>query len=316
MKAVRINDYGGPELLKYEDAPVPVIKDNEILVRVHAVSVNHLEIKKSAGMMKERSPLAFPWIPGYDFSGIVETAFPSSGFSKGQKVYGTARGGSYAEFLAADVSTTVAMPGKMSFIEAATVPHVGQTAWEALYEHGNLRKGQKILIHGAAGAVGSFAVQFACVTGAEIYATADKKDEGYLKALGADKVIDFRTGDFTKMVSDIDMVLLLVPGDSEQRSYTVMKPGGTLVSTVGIAAESEAKDKGINTIAMGVHYSGENLREITELIDAGKVTTDVEILLPLRNAEMAWRILGGKDAALPHISRGKIVLKTDIYDNP
>lgn len=311
MKAITINNYGGPELLKFEECPIPEFKASEILVCVYAVSVNHLEIKMAAGMMRERSKPAFPWIPGYDYAGTVEKADPSSGFKPGQRVYGACSGGSYAQFLAADLSLIAPMPEKLTFMEATTIPHVAQTAWEGLYEHGNLKKDQKILIHGAAGAVGAFAVQFARLTGARIYATAAKKDEAYLKSLGADKVIDYRTEDFTKVVSDVDMVFLLVGGDTEQRSYGIMKPGGTLVSTIGLAAEGMAKEKNITAIAMGVHRSAENLRKITSLVDEGKVSMDVEVLLPLENAALAWKILLGNDQDLPRISRGKIVLKVN-----
>lgn len=309
MKAIRLHDYGNFEQLKYEDVPIPEIRENQILVKVYAASVNHLDIKKASGVMKENNPLQFPWIPGHDFAGVVEkTGSAVTDFKEGDKVYGNCAGGSYAEYLAADVDKTVKMPDNLSFIEASTVPHVGETAWQALYKHGQLKKEQSVLIHGGAGAVGGFAVQFAHNSGAKVYATASAEDMGFAKSLGADEVIDFRKQDFTKIFKDVDLVLSLVGGDTEEKSYSVIKEGGRLVSTVGLAHKEIAEEKNITAIAMVIQQSAEDLSRITELIKEGAVKTDLAKVYPLEDPVTTWKILSG-DKSVEKPGHGKLVLQ-------
>ncbi|MCD7898348.1 MAG: NADP-dependent oxidoreductase [Bacteroides sp.] len=261
--------------------------------------------------MKNNSPLQLPWIPGHDFAGIVEkTGKNVSSFMKGDKVYGNCQGGSYAEFLAAEPEKTVYMPVHLSYIEAASVPHVAETAWQALYTHGKLQKGQTVLIHGAAGAVGAYAVQFAHLSGANVLATAAANDIQYVKSLGADKVIDYKTQDFTWFFNHVDLVLALVGGDTEERSYSIMKSGGRLVSTVGLSHPEIAKEKGIEAIAMVIQQSGKDLEEITELINDDKVKTSIGVVYPLSEAATAWKVQAG-DPSVPHPERGKIILSME-----
>lgn len=311
MKAIRIHDYGSFEQLKYEETPIPEINDNQILVKVYATSVNHLDMKKASGTARDKMPIQLPWIPGHDFSGIVEKVGKNiSGFKEGDKVYGNCQGGSYAEYLAADIDKVVKMPENLSFAEASSVPHVAETAWQALYTHGKLQKDQTVLIHGGAGAVGAFAVQFAKSTGAKVLATAATEDIEFVKSLGADQIIDFRTQDFAALLKDVDLVLLLVGGNTEEKSYSVMKKGGRLVSTVGLSHEDIAKQKDITAIAMVIQQSAKDLGEITNLIDAGKVKTDIGITLPLEDAAKGWKALSG-DKDIPHPSHGKIILEIE-----
>lgn len=309
MKAIRIHDYGSSEQLKYEDVPVPVIKDNQILVKVYATSVNHLDMKKASGQAKDKMPIELPWIPGHDFAGTVEkTGKDVTAFTIGDKVYGNCNGGSYAEYVAADINKVVKMPESLTFNEASSVPHVGETAWQAIHTHGLLKPGQKVLIHGAAGAVGAFAVQFARHIGATIYGTAATEDIELVKSLGADVVIDYKTTDFTTVAKDIDLVLVLVGGNTQEQSYEVIKEGGRLVTTTGPILENHAREHRVTGISMVIEQSARDLQSITNLINEGEVKTDIALVYPLEDAVKGWKTLAG-DAFSPHITHGKIVLE-------
>ena len=311
MKAIRIHAYGSFEQLRYENVDLPEAGNNQLLVKVLATSVNHLEIKKASGAMKESMPLTFPWIPGFDFAGIVEEIGPEAqGFSKGDKVYGNCMGGSYAEYLVADLNKVVKMPDLLSFAEAASVPHVGETAWQALFKHGQLKAGQTVLIHGAAGAVGMFAVQFARETKANILTTVADKDLKYIKLLGANEAVDYKTQDFSEIYREVDLVLLLVGGDTEEKSYKVLKPGGRLVSTIGITHPEIAKGMNINTIPMVIEQSADDLNQISALISAGRVRTDIGRLYPLQEASEGWKTLLG-DLSVPRLNHGKVILEVN-----
>lgn len=309
MKAIRIHEHGGAEALRYEEVPVPEINDNQLLIKVYAVSVNHLDLKKASMPGEGFYAIDRPWIPGCDFAGTVEkTGKNVTGFSPGDKVYGNCNGGSYAEYLAANPSTVVKIPENVGFTEAASVPHVAETAWQAIHIHGQLQKGQKVLIHGAAGAVGAYAVQFAREIEAEIYVSVAGEDRQYIIDRGAGMVIDYRTTDFTMVATDMDLVLVLVGGDIQKRSYDVLKKGGRLVSTTGPILEDIAREHQVTGIAMVIKQSGEDLKKITALIAAGKVKPDVAVTYPLEEAAKGWKQLSG-DASFPHITHGKIVLQ-------
>lgn len=312
MKAIRIHEYGSSEQLKYEETITPIFNENEVLVKIHATSVNHLEMMQAAGKMKENNPLQFPWIPGYDFAGIVERKGDNvTDFEIGDRVYGNCKGGSYAEYVAADTNKMTKIPESLSFKEAATVPHVGETAWQAIHTHGQLQKGQSVLIQGAAGAVGGFAVQFAHLTGAKVYATVSFDDKSYVESLGADVIIDYKSTDFTTVAKDMDLVIDLVGGETQQRSYSVIKPGGRLVSTVGVKKEGkdEARKNNVTAISMVIEQSREDLEKITQLFNENKLQCDVELTYFLEDAPTAWNVLLGKDPALPKLSHGKVVLQ-------
>lgn len=309
MKAIRIHDYGKSEQLKYEDVPVPEISDNQLLVKIYATSVNHLDMKKASGDAKDKMPIQLPWIPGHDFAGVVErVGKKTTAFKIGDLVYGNSDGGSYAEYLAADIDKVVKKPENLSFIEASSVPHVGETAWQAIHTHGQLKSGQKILIHGAAGAVGAFAVQFAKLAGATIYATASSTDIELVKSLGADTVIDYKTTDFATVAKDIDLVLVLVGGNTQEKSYSVIKEGGRLISTTGPILEDMARDHKVTGVSMVIKQSAKDLQSITDLISEGKIKTDIALVYPLNEAATGWKVLSG-DPSLPHVSHGKIVLE-------
>ncbi len=310
MKAVRIHEYGSPDELTYEEAPDPVMQGNQLIVKVYATSVNHLEVIKASGKAKESMPLDFPWIPGYDFAGIVQNKnLGITEFNEGDKVYGNVNGGSYAEYVAVDLDKVALMPHNLSFVEAASVPHVAETAWQAVHTHGNLHSGQKILIHGGAGGVGAYAVQFAHQAGAFIYATAAQTDVSFVKSLKANVVIDFQNEDFTQIAKDIDLVIDLVGGETQTKSYKVLKQGGRLVTTVGVRSEEEAKEHCVIATPMVIQQSGKNLEIITRLFNEDKIKTDVSSVYLLQEAQAAWGSFLGTDITVNSAMHGKIILE-------
>src|SRR5579862_542699 len=193
MKAVRLLEYGGQ--LVFNDVPTPTIARDEILVKVKSTAANHLDVVEASGTVRLR-PINLPWIPGHEFSGLVDRIGSEvTGYAPGDAVFGISEG-AYAEYVAAKPATIARKPANLSFEEAASVPIASQTAWQGIFTHGHLEKGQTILIHGGAGAVGAYAVQLASHAGATVIATASGDDEAYVKAIGASRVIDYREAQF------------------------------------------------------------------------------------------------------------------------
>src|SRR5690349_17314574 len=211
MKAVRLLEYGGQ--LVFNDVPKPTIARDEILVKIKSTSVNHVDLVQASGTARQVLPIDLPWIPGHEFSGVVEQIGSDvSACAPGDAVFGTTSGmGAYAEYLAVKAAAIARKPSKLSFEEAASVPVAAQTAWEGMFTHGHLEKGQTILIHGGAGAVGGYAVQLASQAGATVIATARGADEAYLASIGASRVIDYRTAQFEKVLQEkVDVVFDLI----------------------------------------------------------------------------------------------------------
>src|SRR5579862_2470806 len=210
MKAVRFHEYGGPEVLKYEDAPKPEPAPGELLIRVHATSVNPVDWKVRAGHMKGMINYTLPLIPGWDVSGVVEAVGAGTHMKPGDLVYSKpdlSRKDTYAEFVAVKESDVAPKPKSIDHNTTASIPLAGLTAYQALYDAAKLSAGQKLLIHGAAGGVGTFAIQLAKLRGAYVIATASKKNHDFLKSLGADECIDYTAAKFEDVVHDIDVVL-------------------------------------------------------------------------------------------------------------
>ncbi|MGH2563623.1 MAG: NADP-dependent oxidoreductase, partial [Ginsengibacter sp.] len=211
MKAIQIHEFGGPEVLKYEDAPKPVPKADEVLIKVFATSVNPVDWKIREGHATGRFPIKFPLIPGWDVSGeIEEVGSDILNFRKGDEVYSRpdpTKNGTYAEYVVVKANLINEKPKSIDHERAAAVPLAGLTAWQALFNHGNLQKGQKVLIHGASGGVGTFAVQFAKWKEAYVIGTASKENIDFVKQLGADKVIDYKNEKFEDKVKDVDLVI-------------------------------------------------------------------------------------------------------------
>jgi NADPH:quinone reductase-like Zn-dependent oxidoreductase len=276
-----------------------------VLVRIHAVSVNPIDFKLASGNMRQIMPINFPWIPGGDFSGIVEEVGSGvTGLAKGDAVYGDASGGgAYAEFYAGPASMIAPKPRRLSDIEAASVPLAGQTAWQGLFDNGRLERGETVLIHGASGGVGTFAVQLAHWKGAKVLATASADNVDYLRSLGADTVIDYKATPFESLAKNVDLVFDLIGGETQRRSFGVLKAGGRLVATAQPPSPEEAAKHKVEAKMMGMKASTANLTRLAELLDAGKIKTVVTKTYSLAQARDAWtEIMSGH-------TRGKIVLQ-------
>jgi len=306
MKAVRIHEYGGPEVLKYEDVPKPEPERGEILVRVRTAGVNPVDWKIREGLVR-RHPL--PMILGWDLAGVVEAAGQdATRFKVGDEVYSSpsgSRDGVYAEYAAVPDSEVAFKPKSLDFIHAAAVPLAGLTAWQALFDVADLSSGQTVLIHGAAGGVGHYAVQFAKWKGAEVIGTATGDGVDLVRELGADEVIDYKHKRFEDEVRDVDVVLDLIGGETQQRSWGVLKKGGILVSTLGISSPEAATEHGVRGETVVRHPDADQLTQIAELIDKGEVKVVVQMILPLAEARRAQEISQAGAA------RGKIVLQVD-----
>src|SRR5258707_949466 len=217
----------------FNDVATPTIARDEILVKIKSTAVNHLDLVKASGAARQILPIDLPWIPGHEFSGVGEQIGSDvAGYAPGDAVFAAnGIGGGYAEYVAVKPAVMARKPSNLSFEEAASVPVAAQTAWQGLFTHGHLEKGQTILIHGGAGAVGAYAVQLASHAGATVIATASGGDEAYLNSIGASRVIDHREAQFEKVLREtVDVVFDLVGGDVQKRSFLVLKEGGHLVS--------------------------------------------------------------------------------------
>jgi NADPH:quinone reductase-like Zn-dependent oxidoreductase len=304
MKAVRLLEYGGQ--LVFCDVPTPAIARDEVLVKVKSTTVNHVDIVKASGTIRQIFPLDLPWIPGHEFSGVVEQIGSDvAEYAPGDAVIGVTGMGAYAEYLAIKPATTAKKPSKLSFEEAASVPVACETAWQGLFTHGHLEKGQTILIHGGAGAVGAYAVQLASHAGATVIATASGDDEAYLKSIGASQVIDYRKAQFEEVMREkVDVVFDLIGGDTQMRSFLVLKEGGHLVSAVQPVSPEDSAKHHVSGEMMRLAASADELGKIARMLVDGTIRPDVARVYALQDAAQAW-----KDMAGERRSHGKIVLR-------
>jgi NADPH:quinone reductase-like Zn-dependent oxidoreductase len=322
MKAVRVLEYGGQ--LVFDDVPAPAIAGDEILVKVKSTAVNHLDLVKASGTARQILPIDLPWIPGHEFSGVVEQIGGDvAAYAPGDAVFGTSEMGAYAEYLAVKPAVIAKKPSNLSFEEAASVPVAAQTAWQGLFTHGHLKKGQTILIHGGAGAVGAYAVQLASHAGATVIATASGGDEAYLNSIGASRVINYREDQFEKILREkVDVVFDLIGGDTQMRSFLVLKEGGHLVSATQPVSEEETARHRVSGVMMRLAPSGERLGKIGRLLEEGTIRPDVATVYALQDAAQAWKDIAGNLPAVhgmspsgPGASRrrshGKIVLRVN-----
>jgi NADPH:quinone reductase-like Zn-dependent oxidoreductase len=305
MKAIVAHEYGGPEVLKYEDTPRSEPKENELLVRVIACGVNPADPLVISGRLAKEFGTHLPLIPGYDVAGVVEkTGAKVTKFKKGDAVYGYALfGGGWAEFAVLAENEAALKPKTATFTDAAAVPLAALTAWQALIETAKLSAGQTVLIHGGSGGVGSFAVQIAKARGARVIATASTANQDLLKQLGADVAVDYTKTKFEEVAKDVDVVLDTVGRDTLARSYAIVKKGG-IVTTIASRPDQAQLDKyGIRGTSVWSRPEGNQLAEITKLIEAGKIKPIVSEVLPLADAVKAVQ------QAETHHTRGKLVLK-------
>jgi NADPH:quinone reductase-like Zn-dependent oxidoreductase len=306
MKAIRMHTQGGPELLAYEDAPKPALQPGDALVRVIATSITKTELTWDETYRDCDGLPRIPTIPGHEFTGIVDAAPEAAGVRVGDAVYALSsfcRNGSAAEFIAIRGADLAPKPHSLNFEQAAAVPLAGLTAWQALFDHAHIEKGQRVLIHGAAGGVGTYAVQLARWKGAEVIATAAAKDHNFLRELGASKVIDYTRERFEEKVKDVDVVLDSIGGEVQERSWSVLRRGGTLISIVSPVAADKAASLGGRGAFFIVEPNRTQLIELGQLIDKGILRVVVGALLPLARAREAF------EQGLAGHMRGKIVLQ-------
>lgn len=275
MKAARIHAYGASSEIRIEDAPLPTLNDDDLLIRVVATSVNPVDWKIRKGYLKDFIPYEMPLIMGLDVSGIVEKTGPAvTRFKVGDAVYSrpdTRRNGAYAEYIAVRESEVVAKPTTVSHVEAASLPLVSITAWEALFTTANLSAGQRVLIHAGAGGVGSIAVQLAHAKGAHVTATASAGKMALVRSLGADDVIDYKSQDFSSVASGMDVVFDTVGGDVTDKSWAVLNPGGMLVSITQQPSEDRAKAEGKRAGYVFIGPNASILTELAKMVDLGQV---------------------------------------------
>lgn len=275
MQAILVHQYGGPEQLKLEQIPCPEPQADEVLVRVHATGVLPIEWKVRQGLFHSFNPMSFPYIPGSTVAGVVEKVGSLvTIFQPGQAVFGRSNRGTYAEYTTASVETLALKPDTLSFDEAATISGGATTAWTALFENGALQADQRVLIHGAAGGVGTFAVQFARWKGAQVIGTTSTSNVEFVRSLGAETVIDYTKTPFEQIVHDVDLVLDTIGGEVLQRSMHIVKHGGVLVSLIGQPSQELAQKLGIRAIkntAVSPYPSGQLLDTIAQLIGEGYI---------------------------------------------
>lgn len=304
MKAIRIHSFGGPESLRLEQLDTPQPRAGELLVKVQAASVNPVDFKIREGKYPPVKAESLPLVLGRDIAGVVEACGEGMALEKGAAVYamlGMGRGG-YEEYAIVQQDEAARMPGNLSFVEAAAVPLAGLTAWQGLFDHGGLQEGQRVLIHGAAGGVGHFALQFAKAKGAWAAVTVSSHDLELVRELGADQIIDYKSQRFEQEISEIDLVFDLIGGDTLKRSWSVLRDGGALISTLE-EPRAEEQGRGLRGARFTAQPSGLQLAEIGRLIEAGKVLPLIQNVFPLDQAAAAQTSLE-KD----HV-RGKIVLE-------
>jgi len=295
MKAFRLLEYGGQ--LVFNDVPTPPIARDEILVKIKSTAVNHLDLVKASGTARQILRIDLPWIPGHEFSGVVEQIGSDvAAYAPGDAVFAANEtGGAYAEYLAVKPAAIARKPPDLSFEEAASVPVASQTAWQGLFTHGHLEKGQTILIHGGAGAVGAYAVQLASHAGATVIATASSDDEAYLNSIGASRVLDYREAQFEKILREkVDVVFDLVGGETQKRSFLVLKEGGHLVSAVQPVSQEEAATHHVSGVMMRLAPSGDVLGRIGRLLEEGTIRPDVATVYALQDAAQAWKDIAEK----------------------
>lgn len=305
MRVVRIHRFGGSDVLSIDTIALPEPKDDEIRLRIDAASVNPVDFKIREGKFAPVDQSRLPFPMGRDASGVVERC--GSGVTDvavGDILYAMSGmgQGTYADYVILRPGEYAARPQSLDHAHAAAVPLAALTAWQGLFDHGGLTKGQRVLIHGAAGGVGHMAVQFARHAGAKVIATASSHDLDFVHELGADQAIDYRGQPFEELVKDVDMVLDLIGGDTRERSFQVLRPGGVLVSTVGEPSQEKAKEFGVRAVGYMAQSSAQQLTQVARLIDAGEVRVNIAKHFTIEQAAAAQDFLEHE-----HV-RGKVVL--------
>jgi NADPH:quinone reductase-like Zn-dependent oxidoreductase len=286
MKAVRIHTYGNADLLCYEDAPMPSIEPHDVLIRVVATSVNPVDWKIREGHLEDMLSYSFPLTLGWDVSGVVEAVGDEvTNFKIGDAVFSRPdikRNGTYAEYVAVRENEIAHKPKTISHCAAASLPLVGITAWEALFSTAKLSVNQRVLIHAGAGGVGSLGIQLAKTRGAYVIATTSEKNRALVKSLGADEVIDYQKKSFEQVVKNVDVVFDTIGGKVQESSWSVLKPGGILVSITSPPSDELAKSLGVRGAFVFIEPNASILEQLAKLVDTGS-------LRPIVGAEFALK---------------------------
>lgn len=287
MQAYLLYEAGGPDKLVLYETQKPVVKTGEVLIKVNAIGINPADTiyRNSPTFITAIFGEERPVILGWDISGeIVEKSANTDGFEIGDAVFALLQNaGGYAEFVSVNVGLLARKPDNITFEEAAAVPMAGLTAWQPLVRGMNIKKGDKILIHGASGGVGHYAVQIAKYLGAEVIATSSAKNRGFVISLGADQHIDYQTENFWEVVKDLDFVFDTIGGATLEHSIEVTRPGGTIISIIPLANENvkhKAKEKNVNLSLWGMQFNGEDLRALADLMSKGIIKSCIAKTYP------------------------------------
>ncbi len=294
MKAVCISSFGGPDTLQVQNIERPVPAEDEVLIQIRAASVNPVDYKIRSGHYPPVKEQDLPKILGRDVAGvIVGHGAAVTDFHAGDEVFAMLDRGSggYAEYVTVKADLCAPKPATIGYTEAAAVPLAGITAWQGLFDYGRLESGQRVLIHGGAGGVGHFAIQFAKACGAVVSTTVAAEDKDFVRSLGADQAIDYRDERFEELVSDVDLVFDLVAGDTQERSWAVLKNGGMLVSTLAKPSDTQARAHHAHATNYMAQPDAAELKTIAGLIDEGKVRPVITAIYPLEQAADAQRRL-------------------------
>ncbi|KFF02780.1 NADP-dependent oxidoreductase [Chryseobacterium luteum] len=304
MITIQYTAFGHSDVLQLNPMDKPTIQENEVLIKIASTTINPLEMKIREGYLQQAMPITFPYTPGSDVAGIVEAVGNNvSRIKAGDKVYATTYGGTYAEYISLNEDQVAIIPSNISLNEAAALAIPLTTAYTLLVEAGQLQDGQKVLIHGASGGVGSIMVQMAKAMGAYVIGTTSGAELDRVKALGADEVMDYKTQDFTAMVKDIDIVADLVGGETQTKSFEVLKKGGKLISTVMPPSAELAEKYQVEAPFIMSNPSYKKLDFFNELIAQGKIKAQISKTMKLEQAAEAQDLVskGGVN--------GKIVLE-------
>jgi NADPH:quinone reductase-like Zn-dependent oxidoreductase len=293
MRAIQVHVYGDATQLRLEQISQPKPQEGEVLVRVHAAGVNALDWKIRSGLMKSVMPSTFPYVPGIELAGVVERVGPGvTTFQPGQAVYGHTSGGAYAEYSLVSAQTLAPKPASLTFDEATTVPIGAITAWQALFDSGQLQAGQRVLILGGSGGVGIFAVQFAHSKGAQVITTTSTSNVAFVRALGADMVIDYTQTHVEDEVQNVDLVFDTVGGEATASGLATLKQGGKLFTTAGQADEKQAQKLGVRAefFAAQLNSTADLLNTFARMLDDGQLRTSISAMFPLSEADQAHEL--------------------------
>jgi NADPH:quinone reductase-like Zn-dependent oxidoreductase len=287
IRKMRIHRFGGNEVLQADDIEPSLPDAGQVLVAVHAASVNPVDFKIRSGKYPAVKDDRLPYTLGRDFSGVVEKCgAQATRFKRGDEVFGMVNiyGGGYAEKVVVEERAIASKHSSLDHIHAAAIPLAGQTAWQGLFRHGQLKAGQTVLIHGGSGGVGHYAIQFAKAKGARVVTTVSTDNVQFARAIGADVVIDYKKQRFEDEASHLDMVFDLIDGETRERSWKLLKKGGVLITTLTDPSQDKAKEHGVRAMRYTVEADGSELAEILDLVTSGEVKPHVQRTYPLRSA--------------------------------